>query len=155
MVVNVTVECARQWPDEISRLLRSLPEWFGIEQSIVEYTAAARTLPTTVALKEDELVSACVVRRHTEVSAEIEVLAVARAFHRQGIGRLLVARVEADLARDGVHLLEVKTRGPSGESEPYERTRAFYRALGFLPLEERFDIWGPDNPCLICVKPLG
>jgi len=36
----------------------------------------------------------------------------------------------------------------------YARTRAFYRALGFLPLEERTDIWGPENPCLISVKAL-
>ena len=49
----------------------------------------------------------------------------------------------------------MKTFGPSGDSEEYERTRAFYAALGFLPLEERTDIWDEDNPCLISVKPLG
>lgn len=31
---------------------------------------------------------------------------------------------------------------------------AFYESVGFLPLEERSDIWGPDNPCLISVKVL-
>ena len=63
--------------------------------------------------------------------------------HRQGIGRQLVERAVADLRADGVRLLQVKTFGPSGESAEYERTRAFYAALGFLPLEERTDIWGP------------
>jgi hypothetical protein len=53
-----------------------------------------------------------------------------------------------------VKLLQVKTFGPSGASIEYERTRAFYDAVGFLPLEERTDIWGPGNPCLILVRPL-
>ena len=34
------------------------------------------------------------------------------------------------------------------------RTRAFYESVGFMPLEERNDIWGAGNPCLISVKPL-
>jgi len=54
-----------------------------------------------------------------------------------------------------VRLLQVKTFGPSGESQEYERTRAFYERMGFLALEERTDIWDADNPCLISVKPLG
>jgi len=95
------------------------------------------------------------VRHHTPVASEIELLAVRRDLHRAGIGRRLVGRVESDLRSRGVRLLEVKTRGPSGESVEYERTRAFYDAIGFLPLEERTDIWGPHNPCLIMVKPLG
>jgi hypothetical protein len=78
---------------------------------------------------------------------------VRRDLHRQAIGRRLLQCIEADLLADGVRLLEVKTFGPSGDSAEYERTRAFYRACGFLPLEERTDIWGPENPCLISVKP--
>ena len=46
-------------------------------------------------------------------------------------------------------VLQVKTFGPSGASEEYERTRAFYESVGFWPLEERTDIRGPENPCLI------
>jgi hypothetical protein len=53
-----------------------------------------------------------------------------------------------------VKLLQVKTSGPSGSSVEYERTRAFYAAVDFLPFEERTDIWGPLNPCLILVKPV-
>ena len=54
----------------------------------------------------------------------------------------------------GVRVLEVKTFGPSGRSEEYERTRRFYETIGFLPLEETTALWGPENPCLILVKPL-
>jgi ribosomal protein S18 acetylase RimI-like enzyme len=107
-----------------------------------------------VALRGGDVVGAGLVKRHTAVAAEIELLAVRRDLHRQGIGRRLLDSVERDLRADGVRLLQVKTFGPSGESTEYERTRAFYERMGFLPLEERTDIWGPENPCLISVKTL-
>jgi ribosomal protein S18 acetylase RimI-like enzyme len=152
--MNVRIVAGRQWPQELDRLMRDLPEWFGIESSIVGYVEAERTLPTTAALSDDEFVGGCVVRPHTPRAAEIELLAVAPTLHRQGIGRQLVHTVEADLRNQGIELLQVKTSGPSGGSEEYARTRAFYEAIGFIPLEERTDIWGPENPCLIMVKPL-
>ena len=141
----MTIVSGKQWPDATERLLRDLPEWFGIEQSILNYVDAARALPSTAALRNDEVVGVCLVRRHTSVAAEIELLAVQRGMHRQGIGRRLVRAVEDDLRETGVVLLQVKTFGPSGTSE---------ESVGFLPLEERNDIWGPENPCLISVKPL-
>jgi ribosomal protein S18 acetylase RimI-like enzyme len=152
--MEVTIVTGGHRPDVVERLLRDLPEWFGIEKSILSYVDAARTLPNTFALRDDEVVGVCVVRRHTPVAAEIEVVAVERTLHRQGIGRRLLQSVEAALRQSGVVLLQVKTFGPSGVSEEYARTRAFYESVGFLPLEERTDIWGADNPCLISVKPL-
>ena len=142
------------WPVALDQLLRDLPEWFGLEASIVQYVEGARVLPNTAAFLNGEIVGVCVVQNHTEVAAEIEVLAVRRDLHRRGIGRQLVEAVEAELRGAGVRLLQVKTLGPSGSSAEYARTRAFYESIGFLPLEERTDIWGPGNPCLICVKPL-
>jgi hypothetical protein len=47
----------------------------------------------------------------------------------------------------------VKTLGPSRADVGYAATRRFYRAVGFLPLEELIDFWG-KNPCLVMVMPL-
>jgi ribosomal protein S18 acetylase RimI-like enzyme len=152
--MTLTIDPDGHWPEALDQLLRGLPEWFGIEASILGYVDAARTLPTTCAVLDGEVVGACVVRHHTPVASEIEVLAVRRDLHRTGVGRTLLAHVEAGLRSGGVKLLQVKTRGPSAASQEYERTRAFYEALGYLPLEERADIWGPENPCLFMVKPL-
>jgi hypothetical protein len=33
-------------------------------------------------------------------------------------------------------------------------TRAFYQAVGFLPIEEFPDLWGAENPCLLMLRPL-
>jgi len=152
--VTATLVRGRQWPADVERLIGALPDWFGLPASNANYVAEAAHLPTVAALGGDTVVGVCLVRDHNPESAEIELLAVAPDRHRSGIGRALVDAVEAGLRARGVRLLEVKTFGPSGASEPYERTRAFYLALGFVPLEERTDIWGPENPCLILVKPL-
>jgi len=43
---------------------------------------------------------------------------------------------------------------PRDPDPGYARTRAFYAAMGFEPLEEIVQVWGPDNPCLLLVKRL-
>ena len=86
-------------------------------------------------------------------SAEVHLLAVRRKHHRGGIGRTLLERVEDDLRAQGVRLLSVKTFGPSASDPDFARTRAFYTACGFHPVEEFPDLW-VDNPCLLMVKAL-
>jgi hypothetical protein len=49
---------------------------------------------------------------------------------------------------------KVKTLGPTHSDPGYARTRAFYLAVGFRPLEEFGLIWDEGNPCLIMVKRL-
>ena len=138
----------------MDRLLRSLPHWFGIESSIVEYVAKAHELPTYLAWPAGGStlpVGVLLAARHFPESAEIYLMAVEPALHRRGIGRALIEALEADLVADGVELLQVKTLGPSQADAGYDRTRRFYSRLGFRPLEEIHDLW-PGNPCLIMVK---
>ena len=92
---------------------------------------------------------------HFPAASEMPVLAVERSLHRLGIVRALVERAEAGLRAAGVALLQVKTLGPSNPDEGYRKTREFYKALGFVALEETTVPWGPDNPSLIMVKVLG
>jgi ribosomal protein S18 acetylase RimI-like enzyme len=154
--VEIEVRDDGHWPADVERILATLPDWFGIEESNRAYVADAAHLPSWAAVdRAGEVVGVCLVRRHNDLAAEIDLLAVLPELHRRGVGRRLVDAVVERMKDDGVRLLQVKTFGPSGESEEYERTRAFYAALGFLPLEERTDIWDADNPCLISVKPLG
>ncbi len=80
-------------------------------------------------------------------------MAVLPELHRQGIGRALLGRGESVLAADGVEFLQVmKTLAPSKPDDGYDKTRAFYLAYGFRPLEEFRNLWGPENPALQMVK---
>ncbi len=137
------------------RLLRSLPEWFGIEESIRAYVRDLKTLPSYVAIVDGDLAGFLSLKHHFPAAAEVNVLAVERSMHRRGVGRALVEEAEATLRAAGVPLLQVKTLGPSNPDEAYRKTREFYTALGFLPLEETTELWGPDNPSLTMVKVLG
>lgn len=145
----------RQEPDAVERLLRSLPDWFGIEESLREYVEDARTKPTYLAVetRSGEVVGALLVTMHNPESAEIHLLAVSPDHHRQGIGRVLVTAFETEMAAAGVRVLQVKTLGPSRPDAGYSKTLSFYVAMGYIPLEELQGIW-PENPCLILVKPL-
>ena len=118
----------------------SLPYHFGHEGGRAECARAVRTQEGLVAVEEGEVVGFLTLRRHDPRSAEITWMAVRAARRRHGIGRRLIERAVDDLSRDGVELLSLLT---VAESEPEERdsdnyadTRAFYRAVGFVPLRE-------------------
>ncbi|HWD82117.1 MAG TPA: GNAT family N-acetyltransferase [Kribbella sp.] len=135
------------------KLLAQLPSWFGIPEANAEYVNAARTLPGLVAYADDEPVGVLLNRRHFPEAAEIHLMAISPARHRQGVGTTLIDRLANDLRRDGCEVLQVKTLGPSHPDPGYAATRKFYRAVGFHPLEELKGFWG-DNPCLLMVMTL-
>ena len=133
-------------------ILDSLPAWFGIPAAVEDYIAVADRSPTVIASLGERDVGLLTLMRHNPYAAEIYVMAVLPEFHRQGIGRALIAHAEQVLAADGVEFLQVKTLGPSRPDEGYERTRAFYSSYGFRPLEEFPDLWDPENPALQMIK---
>jgi len=134
-------------------VLDALPSWFGIPESNDEYVSFVQTHPTWSAVDDKGAVIGVLAPMRHAASAEIYLIAVLPEWHRHGVGRSLVAAFEAAAAADGVRLLQVKTLGPSHPDEGYARTRSFYEALGYAPLEEFHDLW-PDNPALIMVKPV-
>jgi GNAT superfamily N-acetyltransferase len=153
------------------RILRALPGWFGIESSLVGYVRAADGLPTFVAVLPDaarerekapdtrqvqpDWVVGFVTLKETSADAlELHVMGVLPGWHRHGAGRALVEHAASYARAEGFSLLHVKTLAPSHPDPGYAATRAFYAAAGFLPLEVIPEVWGPDNPCLLLVRPL-
>jgi GNAT superfamily N-acetyltransferase len=140
-------------PGERSRLcesvLRALPEWFGIEDATSAYIRDVADLPT-FAVDDKGFVA---LRVHGPKAAEVYVMGVRPEHHRHGIGTALLCAAEDHLRARGVEYLHVKTLGPSRPHEAYERTRRFYEARGFVPLEELNGLW-EHNPCLLMVKRL-
>ena len=139
--------------DACESIMRSLPDWFGIEKSIVQYRSDLDHLETFVVQIGGRVVGFLAIKQHNAHTAEIHVMALAQEFHRRGVGRAMMQHTEELLRTRGIEYLEVKTLGPSRPDANYERTRAFYRAMGFRPLEEN-SFWGEANPCLIMVKHL-
>ncbi len=135
-------------------ILRLLPEWFGIEAAIMNYERAIKRLPTFLAKSDGQVLGFLSLKQHFPASAEIYVMAVRPDAHRSGIGRSLIEAAEAHARGLDIEYMQVKTLGPSRPNEEYARTRAFYKAMGFRPLEEFKQIWDENNPCLVMVKRL-
>jgi coenzyme F420-0:L-glutamate ligase/coenzyme F420-1:gamma-L-glutamate ligase len=139
-------------PGERSRIaehvLRDLTEWFGIEEATQSYIDRAAS-QTTFAVGDSGFLC---LERHFPTTAEIWVMGVRRDAHRQGIGRALVRTAETWCAAQGIEYLQVKTLAHTKEDANYARTRAFYEAMGFTPLEVFPALWDPRNPALQLVK---
>jgi GNAT superfamily N-acetyltransferase len=135
-------------------ILRSLPAWFGIEEAIVRYATEIDRLSTFLAHDAGRVAGFLSLKRHSPYAAEVYVMGILPEMHRKGIGRALVQQAQQWLAGQGVEYLQVKTLGPSHSDPNYAKTRAFYTAMGFRPLEELGQIWNDQNPCLIMVKRL-
>jgi GNAT superfamily N-acetyltransferase len=139
-------------PAQVDAILRALPEWFGIEDSIRAYVAEAPSLDTWTAQRDDALLGFVCIKRHFPHAAEILVMGVVPDAHRQGIGASLLDAAESTLAAGGVTVLQVKTLSPSHPDVHYALTRAFYEARGFEPFEDLPTLWGEANPCRVYFK---
>ncbi|MFW6064426.1 MAG: GNAT family N-acetyltransferase [Candidatus Natronoplasma sp.] len=136
-------------------VIRSLPDWFGIEQANLDYIEG---------VKGDFFLSVCVgtiplgfvsIEEHNEYTSEIYLLGIVEELHGRGIGKKLFETLDEKLSEEGKRFLTVKTLSSSHLDEHYKRTRAFYSSVGFCPLEELEEVWGEGNPCLLMVKVLG
>jgi GNAT superfamily N-acetyltransferase len=149
------------------RILRALPGWFGIESALRDYVRAADELDTLVAvvsrpacggrvheIRPDQVIGFVTLRETSEDALELHVMGVVAAWHRRGVGRALVERAASYARAEGFSLLHVKTLAPTDPDPGYAATRAFYLAEGFLPLEVIPEVWGPDDPCMLLVRPL-
>jgi N-acetylglutamate synthase-like GNAT family acetyltransferase len=135
-------------------ILRMLPDWFGIEAAILDYEREIEHLPTFLAQANGQVFGFLSLKQHNPFSAEIYVMAVRPDAHCGGIGRALVETAEFCARKLGIEYMQVKTLGPSNPDENYAKTRAFYEAMGFRPVEEFKQIWDENNPCLVMVKRL-
>ncbi len=133
-------------------VLRSLPDWFGIEDAIVEYVQKSQDLTFWAAYADTRPVGFLSLLRHNGYTAEIYCMGILKEFHHRGLGTRLVQACEEHCHDNGLEFLTVKTLDESRPDDSYAKTRQFYMALGFRPLEVFPTLWGEDNPCLFLAK---
>jgi GNAT superfamily N-acetyltransferase len=139
---------------ECERILRTLPEWFGIEESLLEYVRSTSRLPTFVAEVKGQIVAFASLIEHFPTSWEVHCIAVDAAFRGKGIGMHLHEHIEAWLVTQGVAVLQVKTIAATHPSREYAQTRGFYVAAGYVPVEIFPRLWAAHLPVLQMIKML-
>ena len=146
-------------PEEKARIcsstLLALPDWFGIESAFLEYVEEVQGQVFYAAFDADKAIGFAAIKPHSAYAAEVSVMGILPSLHRQGIGQKLIAACETYAQAHKFEFLSVKTVDESADDDSYAKTRAFYRAQGFKPLEVFPTLWDENNPCLIMVKTLG
>ena len=150
IVQSATTNCGKL----CEKILRALPDWFGIEDSLVQYVKDADIMPTILAKDEDSIMGFLTIKRHFPESADIHCMGILPKYHRTGTGRILIQALENHLKDEGVKILQVKTVSADRNCDTYAKSRAFYKAVGFIPLEVFPTLWDEANPCLVLVKAL-
>jgi ribosomal protein S18 acetylase RimI-like enzyme len=133
-------------------ILWSLPEWFGIEEAIREYTEAAKELLFVKATLYGKVVGFVAVKVNYGINADLYVLGMYKEFHRNGIGTRMVDFINAYCRRNNIPFMSVKTLSERHPDKNHTNTRTFYEKSGFRSFEEFPTLWGEANPCLYMIK---
>ncbi|MCL2187508.1 MAG: GNAT family N-acetyltransferase [Defluviitaleaceae bacterium] len=143
-------------PQEKSRIceaiLLALPNWFGIPESTAEYIAGVADKPFYAAFEGSHAIGFVSLLPHNAHTTEIYVMGLLETHHRKGIGRRLVQAGESFCRETMRTFFTVKTLADTHPDEYYAKTRQFYTAMGFKPLEVFTELWGESNPCLFMGK---
>lgn len=132
-------------------ILAQLPDWFGIPESAAEYVRGCREKPVWADLTENGLQGFIALKETSPATAEIYVMGVVPARHRQGTGRALFEAFLDYAKTQGYSFIQVKTVR-KGAWESYDKTNEFYVAMGFQELECFPQFWDEKNPCQIYIR---
>ncbi len=142
--------------EEVSRgIMHRLRKWFNPAADIDAKAIMHRDMPVLMAYAGEEPTGFLALKQHNQYSAEIFNMGVLENYQGMGVGSRLIEAACSYSRSQGWRFLTVKTLDSSVDYEPYERTRAFYRRRGFLPLEVFTNYWDEENPCLFMARYLG
>lgn len=132
-------------------ILTQLPDWFGMPEGIEEYSKNCRDMVFWAYAVEDKIVGFLALGETSPYTLEINVMGVTMDNHGKGIGKELY-NVGYEYGKNNNYaFLQVKTV-KEGTYEEYDKTIAFYKAVGFREFECITQIWDEANPCQIFVK---
>ena len=135
-------------------ILRKLPEWFGNEESLINYINTVLEYPFWAAFDNSNCIGFFSCKIHYNRTGDIYVCGVDPDYHGKGIGTLLYKEMEKYCLKNNYEYIIVKTLSELAKYEPYIKTKEFYEKMGFKELLTLTEIWDEENPCLIMIKSL-
>lgn len=138
--------------DDCEAVLRSVSEWFGIEESLLMYAEDSVKMPSFALEEDGALLGFVTLLEHYPESWEVHCIAVHGSRRGSGIGTRLLEHAERWLAGKGVRFLQIKTMDTEEGDQVYGVTQKFYLAKGYSRVEVFPTIWSPKHPALQLIK---
>lgn len=83
LALNIRVDEVSSGKGELcARVLRGLPEWFGIESAVEQYIRDVERMTCFAAVGDPGVLGFIAVHQHNEATAEVHVMGVERPYHR-------------------------------------------------------------------------
>ena len=133
------------------KILRDLPEWFGIEEYTEDYIEKSADYPFFAAYDDDLPAGFVYIKETSPFTIEIYCMGVLKKYHRKGYGKRLMDYISIYAKKKNYKFIQVKTV-KQGIYDTYDKTNKFYRDSGFYELEVFPDLWDKHNPCQVFVK---
>ena len=136
--------------EEIISIAESLPDFFTAS-GVDTLKEDLKSHEIYGALVDNKLVGFITLRLADTASLEISWLAVLPDWQNKGVGTELVKEALNIKAKEGFKICYVKTLAETVSDLGYEKTRKFYKKLGFYTLEiiDPYPGWDEGNPCQI------
>lgn len=134
------------------RIAKSLPDYFN-EHGLEEIQKAVKDEILFGAYIDDNMIGFVTYKELNLQAIELTWMGILKEYQGQGIGTRLVNESLKEIDSN-FQVCEVKTLAETQPDPGYEKTRNFYKKLGFIPIEiiSPYPGWGEENPCQILVK---
>ena len=134
-------------------VLEDLKDWFENDEGREDLIKESEELTFLADREDGQARGFLAIRKTGDVTCEIAVIGVKKAYRGTGIGRVLVETSKAYARAMGAKFLQVKTV-KKGMYKEYDQTNDFYRSVGFGEFEVIEDLWDEANPCQIYIMAL-
>lgn len=151
MIIKL-VETTTEKQDIARVVLRDLPEWFGIEESTLEYVENVSKYPFVAAYIDNVPIGFYSIREENKNVLDMYVLGVLKKYHNSGVGTKLQQYVDQYAKEKKYTYLMVLTLAEKVQNKEYLLTRDFYLKQGFIDFYQNDDIFDEYNSCQIMMK---
>ncbi len=133
-------------------ILKSLPEWFGLEESNAQYVKDVLGMPFIKIELDNQVIGFCALKVENKHHLNMHVLGIKKEYHRMGIGKKLLEFIDRYVKENHYRYLSVLTLSSKNPNKEYQQTREFYLANGFIELMELPTLWDEFNPAVLLIK---